>query len=378
MKNRQNKVVPRLRRPFLRAFFILHFFRGSELLIEFKDVSKIYHTRQNTITAVDKVSLKIGNGEIFGIVGYSGAGKSTLVRMINSLEPPTSGQVLIDDVDMTQLRGKALRQTRQEIGMIFQHFNLLWSRTVRQNIELPLELKGVSKVQRAQKAAELIDLVGLDGREDAYPSELSGGQKQRVGVARALANDPKILLCDEATSALDPATTEEVLELLLKINRKLNITMVVITHEMHVVRKICQNMAVMDSGRIVEQGSVLDIFRYPQAALTKEFVQEEVNPETEDTEVILDELLAKVPDGLILKLTFHGEQAKLPIISEMLKKMPEVQLNIIEGNIHQTQGGPLGNLYLQLRGNSELLEQAVAYLKQMRVDMEVIRSGRSK
>ncbi|MFD1671261.1 methionine ABC transporter ATP-binding protein [Agrilactobacillus yilanensis] len=347
-------------------------------MIEFKDVSKIYHTRQNTITAVDKVSLKIGNGEIFGIVGYSGAGKSTLVRMINSLEPPTSGQVLIDDVDMTQLRGKALRQTRQEIGMIFQHFNLLWSRTVRQNIELPLELKGVSKVQRAQKAAELIDLVGLDGREDAYPSELSGGQKQRVGVARALANDPKILLCDEATSALDPATTEEVLELLLKINRKLNITMVVITHEMHVVRKICQNMAVMDSGRIVEQGSVLDIFRYPQAALTKEFVQEEVNPETEDTEVILDELLAKVPDGLILKLTFHGEQAKLPIISEMLKKMPEVQLNIIEGNIHQTQGGPLGNLYLQLRGNSELLEQAVAYLKQMRVDMEVIRSGRSK
>lgn len=347
-------------------------------MIEFKDVSKIYHTRQNTIHAVDHVSLKIGAGEIFGIVGYSGAGKSTLVRMINSLEPPTSGEVLIDGVDMTKLAGKALRQTRQDIGMIFQHFNLLWSRTVRENIELPLELKGVDKAKRRQKADELIELVGLDGRQEAYPSELSGGQKQRVGVARALANDPKILLCDEATSALDPATTEEVLELLLKINKQLQITMVVITHEMHVVRKICQNMAVMDTGKIVEQGSVLDIFRHPKASLTKEFVQEEVNPESEDTDVILSELLEKVPDGLILKLIFHGAQAKLPIISEMLRKYPEVQLNIIEGNIHQTQGGPLGNLYLQLRGTPAQLTQATDYLKEMRVDTEVIRNDRSK
>lgn len=347
-------------------------------MIEFQDVSKIYHTRENTIHAVDHVSLSIGDGEIFGIVGYSGAGKSTLVRMVNSLEPPTSGKVLIDGADMTQLKGKALRQTRQNIGMIFQHFNLLWSRTVQENIELPLELKGVAKAQRQKKAAELIALVGLDGRQSAYPSELSGGQKQRVGVARALANDPKILLCDEATSALDPATTEEVLELLLQINRKLNITMVVITHEMHVVRKICQNMAVMDSGAIVEQGSVMDIFRHPQATLTKEFVQEEVNPETEDTETIVTELLAKVPDGVILKLTFHGEQAKLPIVSEMLKAFPELQLNIIEGNIHQTQGGPLGNLYLQLRGASDSLDQGLAYLKKMRVDTEVIRNDRSE
>jgi D-methionine transport system ATP-binding protein len=344
-------------------------------LIEFKDVSKIYHTRQNTINAVDHVSLKIQDSEIFGIVGYSGAGKSTLVRLINNLERPTSGSVYIDDVDMTTLNGKALRTMRQNIGMIFQHFNLLWSRTVRDNIELPLELKGLNKGQRQQKADELIDLVGLKGRETAYPSELSGGQKQRVGIARALANDPKILLCDEATSALDPATTEEVLELLLKINQQLHITMVVITHEMHVVRKICQNMAVMDTGRIVEQGAVLDIFRHPQADLTKEFVQEEVNPEKDDTKVIVSQLLAQVPDGLILKLTFHGEQAKLPIISEMLKRFPEIELNIIEGNIHQTQGGALGNLYLQLVGKQDLLTQGVAFLNTMRVDTEVIRNA---
>ncbi|MCH4170975.1 MAG: methionine ABC transporter ATP-binding protein [Lactobacillus sp.] len=344
-------------------------------MIEFKDVSKIYHTRQNTINAVDHVSLKIQDSEIFGIVGYSGAGKSTLVRLINNLERPTSGSVYIDDVDMTTLNGKALRTMRQNIGMIFQHFNLLWSRTVRDNIELPLELKGLNKGQRQQKADELIDLVGLKGRETAYPSELSGGQKQRVGIARALANDPKILLCDEATSALDPATTEEVLELLLKINQQLHITMVVITHEMHVVRKICQNMAVMDTGRIVEQGAVLDIFRHPQADLTKEFVQEEVNPEKDDTKVIVSQLLAQVPDGLILKLTFHGEQAKLPIISEMLKRFPEIELNIIEGNIHQTQGGALGNLYLQLVGKQDLLTQGVAFLNTMRVDTEVIRNA---
>ncbi|GAF40546.1 amino acid ABC transporter ATP-binding protein [Agrilactobacillus composti DSM 18527 = JCM 14202] len=344
-------------------------------MIEFKDVSKIYHTRQNTINAVDHVSLKIQDSEIFGIVGYSGAGKSTLVRLINNLERPTSGSVYIDDVDMTTLNGKALRTMRQNIGMIFQHFNLLWSRTVRDNIELPLELKGLNKAQRQQKADELIDLVGLKGRETAYPSELSGGQKQRVGIARALANDPKILLCDEATSALDPATTEEVLELLLKINQQLHITMVVITHEMHVVRKICQNMAVMDTGKIVEQGAVLDIFRHPQADLTKEFVQEEVNPEKDDTKVIVSQLLEQVPDGLILKLTFHGEQAKLPIISEMLKRFPGIELNIIEGNIHQTQGGALGNLYLQLVGEQTLLTQGVAFLNTMRVDTEVIRNA---
>ncbi|MCD2256449.1 methionine ABC transporter ATP-binding protein [Agrilactobacillus fermenti] len=347
-------------------------------MIEFKNVSKIYHTRENTITAVDQVSLKIEAGEIFGIVGYSGAGKSTLVRLINNLEKPTSGEVLIDGDNITELSGKALRQRRQNIGMIFQHFNLLWSRTVRDNIEFPLELKGLSKAERQQKADELIDLVGLKGRETAYPSELSGGQKQRVGIARALANDPEILLCDEATSALDPATTEEVLELLLQINKRLHITMVVITHEMHVVRKICQHMAVMDAGAIVEQGAVLDVFRHPQADLTKEFVQDEVNPETEETETVVSELLAQVPDGLILKLTFHGEQAKLPIISEMLKRFPAIELNIIEGNIHQTQGGALGNLYLQLIGEKPLLDEGVHFLNQMHVDTEVIRSAGSK
>lgn len=230
-------------------------------LIELRHVKKEFSGKAGKVTALKDIDLTVESGDIYGIIGYSGAGKSTLVRLLNGLETPTEGEVEIQGQDIALLPNKELRNFRKKIGMIFQHFNLLWSRTVLENIMLPLEIAGVPKQNRKSRAEELIKLVGLEGRETAYPSQLSGGQKQRVGIARALANNPDILLCDEATSALDPQTTDEVLELLLKINQELNLTVVLITHEMHVIRKICNRVAVMEYGEIVEEGKVIDIFK---------------------------------------------------------------------------------------------------------------------
>ena len=225
-------------------------------MIEIKRVSKVYRLKDREVVAVDDVSLTIEDGDIYGIIGYSGAGKSTLVRLINQLEVQDSGKIFIDGQDLGNLSQIELRKLRTKVGMIFQHFNLLWSRTVSENIELALEIAGnKDKRIRQQKVQELVELVGLTGRENAYPSELSGGQKQRVGIARALANDPRILLCDEATSALDPDTTKSILELLLKINKKLNITIIMITHQMEVVQRICNHIAVMSEGKVIEEGT---------------------------------------------------------------------------------------------------------------------------
>ncbi|HEY4551253.1 MAG TPA: methionine ABC transporter ATP-binding protein, partial [Bacillus sp. (in: firmicutes)] len=248
-------------------------------MITIKNVKKIFSTKQGDVTAVTDVNLEIQEGEIFGVIGYSGAGKSTLIRMLNGLEIPTDGSVTVANKQVSHIKGSELRTARQKIGMIFQHFNLLWSRTVRENISFPLEIAGVSKANRIKKVDELIKLVGLQGREDAYPSQLSGGQKQRVGIARALANDPKVLLCDEATSALDPQTTDSILDLLVDINERLGLTIVLITHEMHVIRKICHRVAVMEDGEIVEKGSVLEVFKNPQQPITKRFVQQVTEPE---------------------------------------------------------------------------------------------------
>jgi D-methionine transport system ATP-binding protein len=347
-------------------------FEGGIELIEFKDVSKTFETKEGTVHAIKDVNLKINDGKIYGIIGYSGAGKTTLIRMLNGLEKPTTGTVEINGEAINRLAGNQLRVKRQKIGMIFQHFNLLWSRTVIENIMFPLEIAGVSKSERQQKAQSLIELVGLKGKEDMYPSSLSGGQKQRVGVARALANDPEILLSDEATSALDPETTDEVLDLLLDIKKRLNITIVLITHEMHVIRKICDNVAVLDGGKIIEAGEVLDVFKNPQQALTKRFISAEADPNYQETEVVLDELLNKYPNGQIVRLTFHGDQAKLPIVSEMVHEFPDVALNIIAGNIKQTQEGSIGTLYLQLIGPEDQLAGAVDFLGKMRVETEVI------
>lgn len=246
-------------------------------MIELKNLTKIYTTDKGDVYGCKNINLDIKKGEIFGIIGHSGAGKSTLIRMVNLLERPTKGQVVIDGTVINDKKGKDLRTVRQKIGMIFQNFNLLWSKTVSENIELSLIITGVNKVERKKRVLELIELVGLTGKENSYPSELSGGQKQRVGIARALANNPKILLCDEATSALDPSTTKQILELLKKINKELDITILLITHQMDVIKSICDRVAVISNGNLEEVGSVEDILVNPKNDITKKFLSEETN-----------------------------------------------------------------------------------------------------
>ncbi|MBR5207097.1 MAG: ATP-binding cassette domain-containing protein, partial [Erysipelotrichaceae bacterium] len=270
-------------------------------MIELKNIVKTFTGKNTELHAVRGVTLNIEDGDIFGIVGYSGAGKSTLVRIINQLEKQTSGEVIIDGKLISSLPENQLRLERQKIGMIFQHFNLLWSRTVAENIAFPLEIAKVDKSERTQKVQELIRLVGLEGRENAYPSELSGGQKQRVGIARALANNPKILLCDEATSALDPETTDSILELLNRINREMGITIVMITHQMEVVQKICRRIVVMSEGKVVEEGTVKQVFERPRHEVTKRFVQ---TVGAGDLDKIRSELKKLYPYGQILRLIF--------------------------------------------------------------------------
>ena len=245
-------------------------------MIDISNVTKIFKTKNQNITAVDNVGLHVKKGEIFGVIGYSGAGKSTLIRLLNGLEQPTEGTVTVTGDEISSMPVKELRRKRQKVSMIFQHFNLLWSRTVAENISFPLEIAGVPKKDRQTRVGELIRLVGLEGRENNYPSELSGGQKQRVGIARALSNEPQVLLCDEATSALDPETTDEVLDLLVDITRTMNLTIVLITHEMHVIRKICDRAAVMENGKVVEVGPVIELFQNPQSSVTKRFVRDDI------------------------------------------------------------------------------------------------------
>ncbi|QIU90492.1 ATP-binding cassette domain-containing protein [Yokenella regensburgei] len=243
-------------------------------MIALRNISKIFAHGKAPLTAVDDVSLSVEQGQIYGIIGYSGAGKSTLIRLLNGLEKPTSGSVTVNGHDIGAAKGETLRQARLKISMVFQHFNLLWSRTVSENIAFSMQIAGTPKAQIRTRVAELIELVGLTGREHAYPSQLSGGQKQRVGIARALANHPDVLLCDEATSALDPMTTDQILDLLLDINQRFGLTIVLITHEMHVVRKICDRVAVMEEGRVVEEGLVAQVFSQPQQPITRQFVRQ--------------------------------------------------------------------------------------------------------
>lgn len=338
-------------------------------MISIKDVKKIYSSRQGKVTAVENVNLEITEGEIFGVIGYSGAGKSTLIRMLNGLEIPTEGSVIVANNEVSKIKGGSLRKARQEISMIFQHFNLLWSRTVRENIAFPLEIAGVPKGQRMKRVDELIRLVGLEGREDAYPSQLSGGQKQRVGIARALANNPKVLLCDEATSALDPQTTDSILELLVDINKRLGLTIVLITHEMHVIRKICHRVAVMEGGKVVELGPVLDVFKHPKEEITKRFVQQVTEPE--ETKETIEHLLELYPHGTVIQLGFVGEAAEQPLITNLIRHY-HVTVNILQGKISQTQNGSYGTLFIHLDGEKEELSKAIAYIESQQVGVEVI------
>lgn len=340
------------------------------MMIELRHITKIFHTNKGDIEACRDVNLTIRDGEIFGVIGYSGAGKSTLVRIINQLEKQTSGEVIIDDENISKLSADQLRQKRTKIGMIFQHFNLLWSRTVQKNIELPLEIAGVSKEQRQQKAKELIELVGLQGRENAYPSELSGGQKQRVGIARALANDPTILLCDEATSALDPDTTEQILELLMKINKQLGITIVMITHQMEVVQKICHRIAVMSEGQVVEEASVKNIFEHPIHDITKRFVRD-LSSKVDDSQH--NETLKKIyPDGILLRLTFDEDISRQPIVSKVMKQS-DLDISIVSGNLTNTIDSSFGVLIVNvLGGHQKEYDEIIKVFEDYQVIVEVI------
>lgn len=343
-------------------------------LIEVKHVTKEFHSKGSTISAVKDVSFSIESGDIFGIIGYSGAGKSTLVRLLNGLELPTTGSVNVNGENITQYNSKQLRNFRKKVGMIFQHFNLLWSRTVLENILLPLEISGMRKEERIRRAEELVELVGLKGKESAYPTQLSGGQKQRVGIARALANNPDILLCDEATSALDPRTTDEVLNLLLDINKQLNLTIVLITHEMHVIRKICNRVVVMDGGAVVEEGTISNIFQHPKKEITRTFVTQEVTPENQEIDVLIRQLIEEQPESKIISLSFSGEQSKKPVVSYIIKEF-NLDLSVIQGNIQQTQEGSIGSLFVQIDGTEAHFNQALEYLQQNNIQTEVFYRG---
>lgn len=341
----------------------------SETMIRVENVSKTYTGKQGTVEAVKDVSLEISRGEIFGVIGFSGAGKSTLIRLLNGLETVTSGHIYINEKDITTLKRKELLKERQKIAMIFQHFNLLWSRTVEENIAFSLEIAGVPKAERKAKVAELIDLVGLTGREKSYPSQLSGGQKQRVGIARALANDPEVLLCDEATSALDPKTTKDILKLLVEINQELGLTIVLITHEMHVVRQICHRVAVMEEGRVVESGEVIEVFKNPQQPITKQFVGEErVDDEIDE---VFHHLSTSLRPGIAVRIQYLGDRTGDAVLSEAIRKL-DATVSILQAKVNITQKGILGSMIILIEEESSKAEEVIEYLKQAEIIVEVL------
>lgn len=342
-------------------------------MIELKQVSKTFDTNSGNIHAVRDVNLEIRDGEIYGIIGFSGAGKSTLVRCINLLERPTSGSVVLDGVDLMTLDARGLREVRKKIGMIFQHFNLLRSRTVYQNIAFPLKKSGLGKAERDEKIMRLLELVGLLDKKNAYPSQLSGGQKQRVAIARALANDPTVLLCDEATSALDPQTTKSILSLLKKVNEELKITIVLITHEMAVVKDICDRVAIMENGIVVEAGETVDVFSRPQKEITRSFIDTASNIGKIYELIEADNILTQIKPGeKMLMLTYTGGNAGEPLISYLARAF-DVNSNIIYGNIDFLKDKPLGKLVVTLSGEAEDMRQAMEYIHSLNVEVEVIR-----
>ncbi|MGI6554234.1 MAG: methionine ABC transporter ATP-binding protein [Bacillota bacterium] len=336
-------------------------------MIEIKNLTKIFTSsdESKTVTALKNINLTIEDGEIYGIIGTSGAGKSTLVRCINLLEKPTSGQVLIDGKDLTKLTASEMRQERQKIGMIFQHFNLLWSRTVSGNIAFPLEIAGCPKQEMDKRVGELLELVGLTDKADAYPSQLSGGQKQRVGIARALANHPKVLLSDEATSALDPETTASILELLKTINKELGVTIVVITHEMSVIKEICDRVSVIEKAEIVETGTTVELFTNPRTDIARRFINSVLKT---SLPAGFDE---KVLSGLLVRLTFIGESAEKPVLSQLVRKF-DVDANVLLGSIDNLKDTTFGTLTVELQGNESSIKQGIDFLKDKGIKVEVI------
>jgi len=335
-------------------------------VIELHQVHKAYQVNGRDIPALHPCDLHIGRGEVFGLIGHSGAGKSTLLRLLNRLEQPSGGRIVIDGEDVTALDSQGLRRFRQRLGMIFQHFNLLSSKTVAENVGMPLQLAGeLSRRAIAQRVDELLQRVGLAEQAHKYPAQLSGGQKQRVGIARALATAPKILLCDEATSALDPQTTGQVLQLLAELNRELGLTIVLITHEMDVIRRVCDRVAVMDAGRVVEQGAVAQVFLHPQHPTTQRFVQEDeaVDADAQHAD------FAHVP-GRILRLTFQGEATYAPLLGQVARRSG-VDYSILAGRIDRIKDVPYGQLTLALTGGD--IDAALACFQAADVHLEVLR-----
>ena len=345
-------------------------------MILLKNLNKTYNTKAGEVEALKDVTLNIKKGEIYGIIGFSGAGKSTLVRCINFLEKPTNGEVIVDGKDLGTLSNKELREERKKIGMIFQHFNLMKSRTVFENIAYPLKGKGYSKEKINKKVNDLLKLVELEDKAKVYPSELSGGQKQRVGIARALANDPKVLLCDEATSALDPQTTKSILRLLKEVNKKFGITIVIITHEMQVVKEICTRAAVMENGRVVEEGNIFKIFSEPKEKITKNFI-DSTSLLTNIYDLIKEKssVVDIKENEKILKLKYLENSTSEPIISIVSREF-NVDTSIIFGNIEIIQDLPLGGLIVIIRGEEVQINKVIAYLKENKVEVEVIKDGR--
>ena len=345
-------------------------------MIEFTHVSKDFGSGEKMVRAVRDVSLTIQDGEIFGIIGFSGAGKSTLVRCINLLERPTNGTVVVDGKEMTALSPKELRLARRKIGMIFQHFNLMPSRTVFGNVAYPLQGQGLSKQAIQNKVRKLLKLVDIADKETAYPSQLSGGQKQRVAIARALANNPKVLLCDEATSALDPQTTKAILTLLKDLNQKLNLTIVMITHEMAVVKEICDHVAIMEHGQVVEQGEVFSLFADPKQPITQNFIRTTSNLQK------IEELIAEgspvvqlQPGEVIVRLSYIQKNVSEPLISTLSQRF-QISLNIIFADIEIVQDAPIGGTVAILSGEREQITKAMEYLIEKNVGVEVLKDAR--
>ncbi|MBP2169912.1 D-methionine transport system ATP-binding protein [Erwinia toletana] len=340
-------------------------------MIKLSNITKVFQQGSRNITALSDVSLHVPAGQIYGVIGASGAGKSTLIRCVNLLERPTSGSVLVDGQELTTLSEGELTHARRQIGMIFQHFNLLNSRTVFGNIALPLELGNLSREQIKQRVIELLDLVGLADKKDVWPANLSGGQKQRVAIARALASNPKVLLCDEATSALDPATTRSILELLKDINRRLGITILLITHEMDVVKRICDQVAVISNGELIEKDSVSEVFSHPKTPLAQQFIQSTLHLDIPQD--YLDRLLpeAKTDTVPLLRLEFTGQSVDAPLLSEAARRF-NVNNNIISAQMDYAGGVKFGIMLAEMDGDEADTAAAIAFLQEHHVKVEVL------
>ncbi|KAF6631831.1 methionine ABC transporter ATP-binding protein [Paenibacillus sp. EKM208P] len=339
-------------------------------MIELRNVSKTYVRKGLSIEALKNINIKVDKGDIFGFIGFSGAGKSTLIRLVNRLEKVTSGEVLVEGEQLNTYSTSGLRKVRKKIGMIFQHFNLLESKTVFDNIAIPLVLLKRNKREIEGRVKELLAFIGLSDKANSYPSELSGGQKQRVGIARALASNPSILLCDEATSALDPQTTQSILDLLRKINKEYKITILIITHEMSVIQRICNKVAVMEKGEIIEQGNVLEVFGQPQHPTTQSFVRTVIHDTVPESVL---QTFERQESQRIYKLEFIGQVASDPVVHELIRQH-DIHVNILFANMTEIQETTIGYMTIQLRGGQHAVQQAVDFLKSKGVHIQEVES----